>query len=151
MIILLEEKDSSTIRILIADDHAVVREGLKQILSGTSDMVVAAEASNGNEVMDKLSKDEINLVILDINMPGKSGLDVLRDIKNQRPKLPVLILSMYPEEQYAVRVLKTGASGYLSKESAPDELIKAIRQISQGKKYIGPSLEGKLPDLEVSE
>ena len=140
MMILLEEGVLLT-NILIADDHAVVREGIKQILSGTSDMVVAAEASNGNEVMDKLSKNEIHLVILDINMPGRNGLDVLRDIKSQRPGLPVLILSMYPEEQYALRVLKAGASGYLSKESAPDELIKAIRQISQGKKYIGPSLE----------
>jgi len=137
--ILLEE-GVSLINILIADDHAVVREGIKQILSGTLDMVVAAEASNGNEVMDKLSKNEIHLVILDINMPGRNGLDVLRDIKSQRPGLPVLILSMYPEEQYALRVLKAGASGYLSKESAPDELIKAIRQISLGKKYIGPTL-----------
>jgi len=137
--ILLEEGVLLT-NILIADDHAVVREGIKQILSGTSDMVVAAEASNGNEVMDKLSKNEIHLVILDINMPGRNGLDVLRDIKSQRPGLPVLILSMYPEEQYALRVLKAGASGYLSKESAPDELINAIRQISQGKKYIGPTL-----------
>lgn len=150
MMILFEERNF-LIRILIADDHAIVREGLKQILSGTSDMVVAAEAGNGQEVMDKLGKDDIDLVVLDITMPGKSGLDILKDIKNQKPGLPVLILSMYPEEQYAMRVLKAGASGYLSKESAPDELIKAIRQISQGKKYIGPSLEGKLSDLEVGE
>jgi two-component system invasion response regulator UvrY len=147
MMILLEEEGVSSINILIADDHAVVREGIKQILSGTSDMVVTAEASNGNEVMDKLSKNEINLVILDITMPGKSGLDILKDIKSQRPELPILILSMYPEEQYALRVLKAGASGYLSKESAPDELINAIRQISLGKKYIGPSLREKLSDL----
>jgi two-component system invasion response regulator UvrY len=147
MMILLEEEGVSSINILIADDHAVVREGIKQILSGTSDMVVTAEASNGNEVMDKLSKNEINLLILDITMPGKSGLDILKDIKSQRPELPILILSMYPEEQYALRVLKAGASGYLSKESAPDELINAIRQISLGKKYIGPSLREKLSDL----
>jgi two-component system invasion response regulator UvrY len=147
MMILLEEEGVSSINILIADDHAVVREGIKQILSGTSDMVVTAEASNGNEVMDKLSKNEINFLILDITMPGKSGLDILKDIKSQRPELPILILSMYPEEQYALRVLKAGASGYLSKESAPDELINAIRQISQGKKYIGPSLREKLSDL----
>ena len=145
---LLLKKGTFLINILIADDHAIVREGLKQILSGTSDIVVTAEASNGNEVMDRLSKDEINLVILDITMPGKSGLDILKDIKSQRPGLPVLILSMYPEEQYALRVLKAGASGYLSKESAPDELIKAIRQIFLGKKYIGPSLREKLSDLE---
>jgi two-component system invasion response regulator UvrY len=148
MFIFFEER-ASVIKILIADDHAVVREGLKQILSGTSDMVVVAEASNGLEVMDKLSKDKIHLVILDITMPGRNGLDVLRDIKSQRPGLPVLILSMYPEEQYALRVLKAGASGYLSKESAPDELINAIRQISQGKKYISPSLREKLSDIEL--
>jgi DNA-binding NarL/FixJ family response regulator len=145
---ILPEKGVFLIKILIADDHAVVREGIKQILSGNSDMFVAAEASDGNEVMDKLSKDEIHLVILDITMPGKSGLDILKDIKSQRPGLPVLILSMYPEEQYALRVLKAGASGYLSKESAPDELINAIRQISLGKKYIGPYLREKLPDIE---
>jgi two-component system invasion response regulator UvrY len=152
MMILLK-KGIFLINILIADDHAIVREGLKQILSGTSDIVVIAEASNGLEVMDKISKNEIDLVILDITMPGRNGLDVLRDIKSQRPKLPVLILSMYPEEQYALRVLKAGASGYLSKESAPDELINAIRQISLGKKYIGPSLREKLSDidLEMSE
>jgi len=137
----LSEQRNLLIKVLIADDHAVVREGLKQILSGTSDIVVAAEARNGDEVMDKLAQEDIDFVVLDITMPCRNGLDVLRDIKSQRPGLPVLILSMYPEEQYALRVLKAGASGYLSKESAPDELIKAIRQISQGKKYIGPSLE----------
>ena len=147
------EEGVSMINILIGDDHAVVREGIKQILSETPDMVVVAEASNGLDVMDKLSKDEIHLVVLDIAMPGRNGLDILRDIKRQRPGLPVLILSMYPEEQYALRVLKSGASGYLSKESAPDELINAIRQISLGKKYIGPSLREKLfdIDLDISE
>jgi two-component system, NarL family, invasion response regulator UvrY len=128
------------IKILIADDHAIVREGLKQILSGTPDMVVAAEAANGTEALDRISKNDLDLVVLDIGMPGRSGLDILKEIKSQRPELPVLILSMYPEEQYAARVLKAGASGYLSKESAPDDLVKAIRQISQGKKYISPTL-----------
>lgn len=136
------------INILIADDHTIVREGLKQILSATSDMVVIAEARDGNEVVNKLSNDEINFVILDINMPGKSGLDVLKVITRQRPGLPVLILSMYPEDQYALRVLKDGASGYLSKEGAPEELINVIRLISSGKKYIGPSLKEKLSDSE---
>lgn len=140
------------IKILIADDHAVVREGLKQILSGVPEMVVAAEASNGHEVLEKIARDNYNLVILDIAMPGKSGLDVLKEIKNQQPELSILILSMYPEEQYAVRVLKAGASGYLSKESAPDELIKAIRQISQGGKYVSSSLREKLAlDSEMRE
>jgi DNA-binding NarL/FixJ family response regulator len=132
------------IKILIADDHAIVREGLKQILSQTPDMVVVAEASNGQEALDKLARNNIDLIILDISMPGKDGLDVLSEVMGKRPELPVLILSMYPGEQYAVRVLKAGASGYLTKESAPDELVKAIRQISQGKKYISPSLAEKL-------
>ncbi|NWF52047.1 MAG: response regulator transcription factor [Nitrospirae bacterium] len=139
MLIIYEGKDSSTIRILIADDHAIVREGIKQILSGTSDIVVAGEARDGNEVMEKLVNDNFDLIILDITMPGKSGLEVLKDIKNHRPRLPVLILSMYPAEQYAERVLKEGASGYISKECAPNELIKAIRQIHKGIKYHCPS------------
>lgn len=138
MLILLEEK-SSIIRILIADDHAVVREGIKKILSETSDISVTAEAGDGNEVIGKLEKDSFDLVILDITMPGKSGLDVLKDIKRRRPELPVLILSMHPAEQYAERVIKAGASGYLSKESVPEELIKAIRKISKGGKYTGLS------------
>ena len=132
------------IKILIADDHAIVREGLKQILSQTPDMVVVAEASNGQEALDKLARNNIDLIVLDISMPGKDGLDVLGEIMSKRPQLSVLILSMYPAEQYAVRVLKAGASGYLTKESAPDELVKAIRQISEGKKYISPSLAEKL-------
>lgn len=139
------------IKILIADDHAIVREGLKQILSESPDLVVVAEASTGQEVLDKVAKNDLDLVVLDISMPGRGGMDILKEIKSLKPKLPVLILSMYPEEQYAVRVLKSGASGYLTKESAPIELVKAIRQISQGKKYISPSLAEKLAvDLEVS-
>jgi len=138
------------IKILIADDHAIVREGMKQILSENPDIVVAAEASNGHEVMDKLNKYNYDLIVLDVALPGRSGLDILKDIKNQKPKLPVLVLSMYPEEQYAVRVLKAGASGYLTKESAPNELIKAIKQIAQGRKYISPSLAEKLAgELEI--
>jgi DNA-binding NarL/FixJ family response regulator len=139
------------IKILIADDHAIVREGLKQILLESPDLVVVAEASTGQEVLDKVVKNDLDLVVLDISMPGRGGVDILKEIKSLKPKLPVLILSMYPEEQYAVRVLKSGASGYLTKESAPIELVKAIRQISQGKKYISPSLAEKLAvDLEVS-
>jgi two-component system invasion response regulator UvrY len=119
------------IKILIADDHAIVREGLKQILSETPDMVVTAEAADGTEALDRVSKNDLDLVVLDISMPGRSGLDILKEIKSQWPELPVLILSMYPEEQYAARVLKAGASGYLTKESAPDELVNVIRKISQ--------------------
>ena len=139
------------IKILIADDHAIVREGLKQILSESPDLVVVAEASSGQEVLEKISKNDLDLVVLDIAMPGRGGLDILKEIKTQKPRLPVLMLSMYPEEQYAIRVLKSGASGYLTKESAPSELVMAIRQISQGKKYISPSLAEKLAiDLELS-
>ena len=132
------------IKILIADDHAIVREGLKQILSQTPDMVVVAEASNGQEALDKLARNNIDLIVPDISMPGKSGLDVLSEIRSIKHELPVLILSMYPGEQYTDRVLKACASGYLTKDSAPDELIKAIRQISQGEKYISPSLAEKV-------
>ena len=138
-------------KILIADDHAVVREGLKQILSESSEMVVTAEASTGPEVFEKIGKDDFDLIVLDIAMPGRGGLDILKEIKNKKPRLPVLILSMYPEDQYAVRVLKAGASGYMTKESAPAELINAIKQISKGKKYVSPSLAEKLAlDLEIT-
>ena len=132
------------IKILITDDHAIVREGLKQILSETSDMVVSGEAANGQQCLDLVRKNDLDLVLLDIAMPGRGGMDILKELKNEKPKLPVLILSMYPEEQYAVRALKAGASGYLTKESAPDELIAAIRKVSQGGKYVSSSLAEKL-------
>lgn len=132
------------IRILIADDHTIVREGLKQILAETTDMVVADEASNGQEVVAKIEKNEYDVVLLDISMPGRSGIEVLKQIKTEQPRISVLILSMYSEEQYALRALKAGASGYMTKESAPDELIEAIRKVSQGRKYISPSLAEKL-------
>jgi two-component system invasion response regulator UvrY len=138
-------------KILIADDHAVVREGLKQILSENPNINVTAEAGTGHEVLQQIEKNNFDLVVLDISMPGRGGLDILKEIRNKRPKLPVLILSMYPEEQYAVRVLKAGASGYMTKESAPNELINAIKQISKGKKYVSPSLAERLAvDLEVT-
>ncbi|MBE9592149.1 MAG: response regulator transcription factor, partial [Proteobacteria bacterium] len=123
-------------KILIADDHTIIREGLKQIISETPDMTVADEAIDGHEVLNKALKHDYDVVILDITMPGINGLDVLKQIKAQKPKLPILVLSVHPEEQYAVRTLKAGASGYLTKESAPDELIAAIRKVSVGKKYV---------------
>ncbi len=132
------------IRILVADDHAIVRQGLKQIVADTPDMVVAGEASNGQEALDKALKDDYDVVLLDLTMPVRSGLDVLKEIKSQKPELPVLILSMHPEEQYAVRALKAGAAGYLTKESAPEELITAIRKVSGGSKYVTVSLAEKL-------
>ena len=132
------------IKILIADDHTMFREGLKHILAECPDLVVTDEANNGQEVLDKIWKNDYDMVLLDITMPGMTGLEALKQLKNDKPKLPVLILSMHPEEQYAVRVLRAGASGYLTKESAPDELITAIRKISQGRKYITPSLAERL-------
>ncbi|MDH4231468.1 MAG: response regulator transcription factor [Nitrospirota bacterium] len=132
------------IDILIADDHSVVRAGLKQILSDIPGMTVVDEASSGVEVLDKIRKKDYSVVVLDIAMPGKNGLDVLKEIKSERPGLPVLMLSMYPEDQYAIRVLKSGAAGYLTKESAPEELITALRTVAKGKKYISPSIAEKL-------
>jgi len=132
------------IKILIADDHAIVREGLKQIVAETLDMDVAGEAANGQQVLDQVRKGACDLVLLDIAMPGRGGLDTLKLLKLEYPKLPVLILSIYPEEQYAMRALKAGASGYLTKESAPEELIAAIRKLSQGGKYISSALAEKL-------
>jgi len=135
------------IRILVADDHAIVRDGLKQIVSDTPDIVVAAEASNGREALDKALKDDYDVVLLDITMPDINGLDTLKEIKSQKPELPVLILSIHPEEQYAVRALKAGAAGYLTKESAPEELIRAMRSVSAGGKYVTPSLAERLASV----
>ncbi len=132
------------IKILIADDHTIVREGLKQILAETADMVVTDEAINGLDVVEKASKQHFDVVLLDISMPGRNGLDVLKQLRAEHPHLPVLILSMYSEEQYAMRALRAGAAGYLTKDSASEELILAIRRISSGKKYLGPSLAEKL-------
>jgi len=132
------------IRIIIADDHAIVREGMKQILSETTDIVVADEAINGQEVLKKVWKNNYDVAVLDITMPHGGGLEILKQIKKGRPKLPVLILSMHPEDQYAVRALKAGAAGYLTKQSIPEELIRAIRKIFQGGKYISPTLAERL-------
>ncbi len=134
------------IRILIADDHTLFRKGLQHILAEYPDQVVTDEASNGQEVLDKIWHNDYDMVLLDITMPGMTGLEALKQLKNERPKLPVLVLSMHPEEQYAVRVIKAGASGYLRKESAPDELITAIQRISGGRKYITSSLAERLAD-----
>ena len=137
------------IKVLIADDHSVVRRGLKQILSEESDMKVADEARNSQEVIEKVSKEEFNVIVLDITMPGKSGLEILNDIKKLQPNTPILILSMHPEEQFAIRALRSGASGYLTKDGAPEELVIAIRKIHGGGKYVSESLAEVLAfDLE---
>ena len=132
------------IKILVVDDHRVVRDGLKRILVDTPDMVVADEASNGEEVINKVWKNHYDLVLLDISLPGRDGLDVLKQLKCTNPKIPVLILSMYPEEHYAIRSLRAGASGYLTKQSSSDELIEAVRKVAEGRRYITPSLAEKL-------
>jgi DNA-binding NarL/FixJ family response regulator len=141
------------IKVLVADDHTLVRKGLKQILLETKDIKVVDEAKDGKETINKVSKKDYDLVLLDISLPGRSGIDVLKQLKCSKPSLPVLILSMHPEEQYAVRSLRAGAAGYLTKESAPDELIDAIRKVAGGGKYITASLAEKLageicPDAE---
>ncbi|HRR70097.1 MAG TPA: response regulator transcription factor [Desulfomonilia bacterium] len=132
------------IRVLVVDDHPIVREGLKQILSNTEDILVVDEADSGQAVLSSAARSNFDVVLLDISMPGRDGLEVLRELKQQKPKLPVLILSMYPEEHYAVRVLRAGASGYLTKSSAPDELISAIRKVASGRKYISSTLAERL-------
>jgi two-component system invasion response regulator UvrY len=138
------------LKILIADDHAIVRQGLKQIVTETRDMTVAGEASNGQELLSKIKEGEYDVVVLDITMPVIDGMDVLRQLRSERPRLPVLMLSIHPEEQYALRALRAGASGYLTKESAPDELVVAIRKVSSGGKYISTSLAEKLAfELDV--
>lgn len=134
------------IKILIADDHAIVREGLKQIVAEEKDIFVAGEAENSGGLMELLEKEKWSLVVLDINMPGKSGLEALKDIKHLYPDLPVLILSMFSEDQYGLRAIKAGASGYLKKVSAPTELVTAIRKIVLGGKYINQSLAEKLAE-----
>ncbi len=140
------------LRVLVADDHPIVRRGLRQIIAETSDMVVADEASNGWEVLSKVKAAQYDVVLLDISMPGMHGLDIIRRLKDEKPTLPVLILSIHPEEQYAVRAFRAGASGYLTKESAPDELVAAIRKVSRGGKYVSSSLAERLAsDLEISD
>jgi len=134
------------IRVLIADDHTIVRDGLKQIFKETTDIIVAGEAANGMEVIEKIKFEKYDLVVLDISMPGRGGLDVLKYIKLHNPTLPVLVLSMYSEDQYAIRVLKAGASGYMTKESASEELISAVRRISDGHKYVSLDLAEKIAD-----
>lgn len=128
------------LKILIADDHSIVREGLKQILSEIPDMAITEEATCGEEAFNMALKNDYDVIVLDISMPDRGGLDVLKHIKIHKPKQHVLILSMYPEEQYALRTLRAGALGYLTKESAPDELITAINKVAKGMKYVSSHL-----------
>lgn len=132
------------IKVLIADDHAIVREGLRQILADTRDIVVAGDAENGSDAVRLARRSDCDVLLLDISMPDRSGIEVLKQIKKESPKLAVLMLSMYREDQYAIRSLKAGASGYLNKQSAPAELVDAIRQVAAGRKYISPALAQEL-------
>ncbi|MEO8711604.1 MAG: response regulator transcription factor [Parafilimonas sp.] len=134
-------------KILIADDHIVVRKGLRQIILDEFPFAEIEEVGDAEELIKKVMKSKWDIVISDLSMPGRSGLDSLVQIKESFPELPVLILSVYPEEQYGVRVLKAGASGYLTKDSAPDELIKAMRLVMLGKKYITPAVAEKLVSI----
>jgi two-component system invasion response regulator UvrY len=137
------------IRILIVDDHAIVREGLKQILSDDENLVVAGEAENAAEAIRLAREKDFDLVLLDISLPDRDGLELLEVLKKAHPKVGILMLSMHRETQYAVRAIKSGASGYLNKQSAPDQLVSAIKQVVTGRKYITPSVAEALA-LEIS-
>ena len=137
-------KEPKTIRIVVADDHYVVRQGLKQILAERFHAVDFGEASNGNEALELVWREAWDVVLLDINMPGRGGLDALKEIKQARPRLPVIILSMLPEDQFAIRVLKLGACAYIRKDSAGSELVTAVEAAIEGRSYITPGLASKL-------
>jgi two-component system invasion response regulator UvrY len=132
------------LEILVADDHPIIRKGVKLILSEASDMKVTDEASNGYEVLEKIRKTNFDVILLDLSMPGISGMDVLKQIKKEKPEMIVLVLSRYPEEQYAIPALRAGASGYVPKTSIVDELVNALRKVASGKEYISPSLAEQL-------
>ncbi|MCL2313071.1 MAG: response regulator transcription factor [Firmicutes bacterium] len=127
-------------KIMIVDDHAVVRKGLIQILEEKPGIYTIDEASSGDELINKLKTNDYDVIILDISMPGRDGLEVLKFLRNVKPNIPVLAFSMYPEEQYAIRLLKSGASGYLNKECPPEEFVKAIERVANGQKYVSPQL-----------
>lgn len=137
---------SKTIRVFVIDDHAIVREGVKQILAETTDMVCTGDASDGHEAIRLARKNEFDVLLLDLSMPERGGIEILKQLHKESPDIKVLILSMHKEDQYAVRTLKAGASGYLNKQSAPDELVVAIREIMAGRKYISKELAQALAE-----
>ncbi len=137
------------IRVLLADDHTIVRAGLKELLSETGDITVSGEANDGAEALARIRESDYDVAVLDMSMPGRSGIELIRQVKRERPRLPILVLSMHSEEQYAVRALKAGASGYLTKESAADQLVAAIRRIAAGGAFVTPETAQRLA-LDVS-
>jgi DNA-binding NarL/FixJ family response regulator len=132
------------IRVLLADDHAIVRTGLKEILADTGDMTVAGEAASGPEVLARVRAEDFDVLVLDMSMPGRSGIDLIKQLKDEKPRLRILVLSMHSEAQYAVRAVKAGASGYLTKDSAADELVAAIRRIAAGGAFVSPETAERL-------
>jgi DNA-binding NarL/FixJ family response regulator len=132
------------IRILIADDHTLMRDGLKQILASAGDMVVAGEACDGMQTLDRIRNGELDLLLLDMSMPGRSGVELIKQIKTEKPGLPILVLSMHKESEYAVRSIRAGAAGYLCKDSASQQLLKAIRMVAAGGRFIGPEVAADL-------
>jgi two-component system, NarL family, invasion response regulator UvrY len=132
------------LRILVVDDHPIVRQGLKQTLAEAADVGEIGEAATGSQALDLVRQREWDAVVLDIGLPGRGGLDILKDIKQERPRLPVLILSMHPEDQYAIRALRAGAAGYLTKEAATEKLLEAIRKITTGGRFISQDLAERL-------
>ena len=141
---MMNREKTGKIRILIADDHPIFRQGLAHAFSRTPDLVVAGEADNGHDVLSRIRENRYDVVLLDISMPGPNGLETLKQLKVEYPRLPVLVLSMYPENRYAVRFLRAGASGYLTKDNPPRQLLEAIRVVSSGGKFISPGLANKL-------
>lgn len=135
---------SNKIKVVIADDHPLFRRGLKNAFAETPDIQVVAEAENGDFLLEQVKKLDFNVILLDIAMPGKNALDILKELRTENPRVSILILSVYPEEQYAVRFLKAGASGYLSKESASEQLVEAVRKIARGGKFASPRILEKL-------
>jgi len=135
---------TTMIRLLIVDDHPVVRQGIRQILAEASDIAIADEAVNGADAMTKCQRASWDAVLLDLSMPGSDGLEVLKQLRRAHPALPILVLSMHPEDQFALRAIRAGASGYLTKDSAPDELVNAIRRVVQGGHYLSPWLSERL-------
>lgn len=135
-----------TTRILLVDDHPVVRQGIKQVLTGAFHPALVGEASSAEEGLNEITNTDWDVMVLDLSLPGTSGLDLLKDLRRQRPKLPVLVLSMHPADQFARRAMNAGASGYLTKDSSPSELVKAVSEVIAGRRYLNPDVMEELAD-----